>query len=43
MIHSLRSFIPECGRTNGSIQCDNELTRKTVATGAASMVGNMTV
>ena len=28
MINSLRSFILECGRTNGIIQCDNEPTLK---------------
>ena len=43
MINSLRSSILECGRTNGIIQCDNEPTLKTVATGAAAKVGNMTV
>ncbi len=43
MTNSLRSFILECGRTNGIIQCDNEPTLKTVATGAAAKIGNITV
>ena len=43
MINSLRSFILECGRTNGIIQCDNEPTLKTIATGAAAKIGNITV
>ena len=43
MINSRRSFIRECGRTNGIIQCDNEPTLKTVATRATAKIGNMTV
>ena len=43
MIKSLSSFILECGRTSGIIQCDNEPTLKTVATGAAAKIGNITV
>ena len=43
MINSLRSFILECGRTNGIIQCDNEPTLNTVATGAAAKIGHITV
>ena len=43
MIKSLSSFTLECGRTNGIIQCGNEPTLKTVATGAAAKIGNITV
>ena len=43
IIKSLSSFILECGRTNGIIQCDSEPTLKTVATGALAKVGNITV
>ena len=43
MINGLRSFLLECGRTNGIIQCDNGHALKTVATGAAAKIGNITV
>ena len=43
MINSLCSPLLAFGRTNGIIQCNNEPTLKTVATGAAAKIRNMTV
>ena len=42
MTNSLRSFVLECGRTNGILQSDNEPTLKSVINATAAKVGNMT-
>ncbi len=41
MTNSLRSFVLECGRTNGILQSDNEPTLKSVINATAAKIGNM--
>ena len=42
MTNSLRSFVLECGRTNGILQSDNEPALKSVIDATAAKIDNMT-